>query len=309
MRIARTSSTVARGCEEEAIRPRNFFSGCCQALFLQRNQNVFVKGNGVATPPKALEKMSIRSRVYLSAFVKYGLSEYELAILPAHQLSESLAPTVEMSLDIFKHLFVMEMIKLHPDCPLDIFTVGENDTYNFDVRHAKWMLNISHQGKEITHHDEIGKITDIQINPSDHSQLLDLWIETAAAECIEFLAKESEKANLHYQFGPKTKSTLWNIAENLPVSQIMPLINSAVKSALMYQAQAPISRQQAACSIIGKIERLYHRAISEKWTMTKFRRRKPPSTISDVLGFDIFRLDDEIINIIPSLNYLKQTLL
>src|SRR5699024_9282057 len=79
--------------------------------------------------PIALEKLTVRDRIYLAALIRMGMDENLEMTIPMNEWAEDLTPSGTNDLDVLRYLVRRQIISPHPNSSLNAFT--DNDDTPF----------------------------------------------------------------------------------------------------------------------------------------------------------------------------------
>lgn len=96
--------------------------------------------------------------------------------------------------------------------------------------------------------------------------------EVQLNECIGFLKAMLEKHQLYLSPGEKSRQIISRCLEHFSVAQIYNFIWRATKDAAAYYMRSPISKRQAANSVVGNITRNLESALANEWHVKAYHR-------------------------------------
>jgi len=104
-------------------------------------------------------------------------------------------------------------------------------------------------------------------------------------ECIEYLIFTLAEHRLELNPGEKTLEMFSHLLERYSVSQIYSFIWRASKDAAAFYVRERVTKQHAANTVVGTIQRMAEKADAEGWEVKGYRRdfRLPQSLMSEVL--------------------------
>lgn len=259
-------------------------------------------------PAAEPQSLTLEDAVFLSSIWRAAMSEC-LDELPAMgSVSERIAPTEEMSVEILRHLTARHIIQVHPESPEDAF-VFEGDTilhyYLFKVR---WLIAPAMKDESL-----IARIEDIfhkdSWSPGWENEVLQLWRRIALHECYDYLKVQMKQHGFDFTPGDKTRIVFLDALTTFSTAQMYSFIYRAVRDAAALYVREGISRNHAANTAIGSIRRSVERARTDEWTVPNYRPdfRCPQSAISKVLFDAALKIGARGFNEIPA--WPKQTAL
>lgn len=280
-------------------------------------------------PPVNPHELSFTESVYLLAIIRAGAYENFSAVRPLELFETPLSPQPEFDYEIIKELFQGNQLFVHPDSSPDAFTPfkdGKIDkiytgkvmwlwrpTTREKERNESWRL-----AAEIENVFKTGAWPKRWIENDEH---LELWKKVALNECFVYLRHSLDQHQMSFTPGDKTTQTFLSLLNDFSVGQMWNFIWRAAKDAAAYYQRGGITKQQAANSIVGSIQRQGERALAEGWEVTNYRRipQIPISMITQVLfitalkigdswmGFPLKNWDDTTLNIISTKDELNDS--
>lgn len=251
-----------------------------------------------------IHSMSLENAVYLLSLVRLGASEDLDFVRPFSSISQSLSPSQEYSYEIIKQLFRENLIFVHPNSHPDAFIFDGINISRFYTGHVMWALPIdssSERPKElIINLESMFSIMDWPENW--HEEWSSLWKKIALEECLEYLNICLEDHGLSFMPGEKTILVFKNVLVNFSVSQTYSMIWRAAKDAAAFYVRKNVSKNHAANTVVGSIQRYSERAKAEGWDVTKYGRdrRCPQSLISQVFFNTVLQIGDSGFNEPPA---------
>lgn len=250
--------------------------------------------------PFSWDKLSLKQAVYLLSTIRLLASEDFKLLKPVSIVERKLAPTNAYQFDIIKGLYQSNLLYLHPDSNIEAFNFNENNTEieSFYPHSVTWAL-------PTPEHQVIEKLEDTfqNMNWKDdwNEEILPLWREIALHECLEYLDFTMKDHGFDFKPGDKTNLTINNILYDFSVSQIFSFIWSAAKSAASFYMREKPSKQHAANSVVGTMQRNAERAKAEQWDVKHYRRdrRCPQTMISEVFFNAVLQIGEEGFNTPP----------
>lgn len=121
-----------------------------------------------------------------------------------------------------------------------------------------------------------------------------LWKEISLQECLSYLELVLGEHGLPFRAGDKTNFVLGNVLESFSVAQVWGMIWRAGRDAAAFYMRRGSTREHAANTVVGSIQRQAERALAEGWDLQSFRRdrRLPRSVLSEVFFGKALRTGD-----------------
>lgn len=251
-------------------------------------------------------KLSFENAVYLLSFIRLCATEDFSFATSVDSVEDHLSPTTDMDADIIKQLFRENLIFVHPNSPADAFD-GEK-AERFYLFKVLWNLPFglaSENPKDFTNDLEAIFRTSDWPNEWRESRLW-LWKKVALNECLQYLAVALGEHGLNLNPGEKTVLVIINLLEDYSVAQIYNMIWRSAKDAAAFLVRERVTKQHAANTVVGAIQRYGERAKAEKWDIKSYGRHWscPQSMVSQVLFNAVLRIGDDGFNKIPSITEL-----
>ena len=257
----------------------------------ERREKVLSVYGDVKRAEIPIETLSLSHAVYLLSLMRFALSEDTSYLKPIDYCTGSFTPQYSYGVEILRQLYQNESIYVDADSESEAFCFKNGDPESFYITKVSWVfpsLTLS-DGKNVHPLNGLTQFLQGEKWPSNWAnQRLELWKEVALNETIEYLVVKLDEHGLPFNPGEKTKMLLSQILENFSVSQCYNFIWRASRDAAAYYARERISRQQAANSVVGSIQRYSERAKAEGWDIKGYQRDfKCPRTILSEVTFDL----------------------
>ena len=225
--------------------------------------------------------LSFEEKVYLGALCRALCAENLFEIKPYIGSNTVLAPTDQLSAQMYKTLCHREAIAVSPNSPVEAFVVDSEDFprtyYTFAVT---YYLNLVFP-------DDKRELFSEMLVPTYYSaeyqeEATELWRKIAVAECLEYLNYQLVKVGFGFTPGEKTYKTFEILLNDFSVAQIYGIIWKCVADASKLYLERGISKKHAANSVIGACERYAERAKMNGWNLTEYSRIRdlPQSALS-----------------------------
>lgn len=245
-----------------------------------------------------ISSLSFRDAVYLLSVIRYLASEDLMHLNPyTSNQNGLLSPSREYDLDIFRHLSKNNLTIVSPSSDLNAIVVDSDSGFSYYITKVKWVIPI-----DLDTYENLSDFIKQLEEKLKSKEWLDSWHEDAKDLCREISLQES-LAYLKYvmsdhQFdfspGDKTNLVINKVLDEYSVSQLYNLMWGSAKDAAAYYMRGGVSKQQAANSVVGRIESKFERALANKWETKPFNRnfKLPVSVISQVLYNTVLQTDD-----------------
>jgi len=252
---------------------------------------------GTLTAP---DELSFEEAIALLALFRLASPEGLGAMSPVQEADGILAPTPELATDLLLLLYRNGHIAVAPESQLSAFT---DDGQRFYPLRVTWLPPVDGEGDPAGVMTSLGSVFREGAWPEEWSgEYLPFWRNVARHECLQYMRVCMEEHGFEFTAGDKTKHMLDGVLETYSPAQAYNFIWRAAKDAAAYLLRGNVSRRQAANSIVGSIQRMADRGLTEGWDVKPYRRdrRAPESTVSHVLYRVALRLRGAGIDHVPS---------
>jgi len=256
----------------------------------------------IEIPPVDPQDLSFQEAVYLLALIRAGAYENYNAIRPLELFEIPLSPQEELDYEIIKTLFHNNQLFVHPDSSPDAFTpFVDSKIDKIYTGKVMWLWRPTISDKErkepwrlAAEIESIFKTKEWPETWRESGEYIELWKKIALNECFKYLRHSLEQHQMSFNPGDKTTQTFLSLLNDFSVGQMWNFIWRAAKDAAAYYQRGGISKQQAANSIVGSIQRQGERALAEKWEVTNYRRipQIPVSIVTQVLFVTALQIGD-----------------
>lgn len=248
-------------------------------------------------------QLSFENAIYLMSFIRLCATEDFSFATSLESVEDRFSPTTDMDADIVKQLFQESLIFVHPNSPIDAFE-GEK-AERFYIFKVLWNLPFgltSENPKDFANDLEAIFRTKDWPNGWRESRL-GLWKKVALNESMQYLDVALGEHGLSLNPGEKTLLVMNNLLEDYSVAQIYNMIWRAAKDAAAFLVRERVTKQHAANTVVGAIQRYGERAKAEKWDIKLYGRHWtcPQSIVSQVLFNVALRIGDDGFNKTPSI--------
>lgn len=263
-----------------------------------------IKQNYSSEPAEIiLENLFLEDALYLLSFIRFCANEELTFGRPYGSLNfhESLSPKTEFDYEILRHLYKRGIIKVHPESPVDAFTGEMAETFYLDK--VFWILPVlpasDHSKHLVKQLEEMFRLNTFPREWLDES--LALWRKLALNECLQYLEHSLEEHNLTLTPGEKTILVINALLEDYSVAQVFNMIWRAAKDAAAFLVRKGVSKQHAANTVVGAMQRYGENAKIQGWEVKPYRRHFdcPQSMVSQVFFDSILKIGEAGFNQVP----------
>ena len=236
------------------------------------------------------------------ALIRAGAYENFSSIRPLELFDVPLSPQEELDHEIVKMLYRNNQLFVHPNSSLDAFTpLIDGKIDKFYTGKVMWLWRPTINDKErkepwrlAAEIENIFKAGEWPKQWAEKGEHMLLWKKVALNECFVYLRHSLEQHQMSFNPGEKTIQTFLSLLNDFSVGQMWCFIWRAAKDAAAYYQRGGISRQQAANSVVGSIQRQAERALAGEWIVPNYRRipQIPISMITQVLFVTALKMDD-----------------
>lgn len=237
--------------------------------------------------------MTARQLVSLAALSRFGSDESLNFIRAFDSIRENeLTPSREYGVTILRELYSSKLLIVSPDSNLDRIELDGRGGYSFYMGEVEFILPSSNPAGFINAIEEDLLTPDFFEN---HKAELEFFAkEIALQECLAYLDRVLMEHKLQYSPGDKTSLVLKKGLESYSVAQMCSFIWRSAKDAAAFYARNKVSKDHAAKTGVGSIERQIERALANEWTVAAYRRNydHPQSVLSRTLFNTVLKTDD-----------------
>jgi hypothetical protein len=239
-----------------------------------------------------IDDLNLMEAVFLAAYGRGGLSENQNVLMSLDYIGEQkirLAPTAEIEIDFVKQLYHKSVLQIHSFNTTDIFSrVTNQNEWSFAVTKTNWFypksVKMSDKPSSLFQELEQSFIhSDWPVNWQQ--EVLVTWKQMALWDCLEYLDFTLSEHRLEFTSGEKTLEMFNHLLEQYSVSQIYSFIWRASKDAAAFYVRERVTKQHAANTVVGTIQRMAENSEAEGWQVKGYRRdfQLPQSLMSEVL--------------------------
>ena len=265
-------------------------------------------------PRKLVENLSIRERAEVVGFLlcsSKGATLYDIDLnTPVGYL---LAPSKQVTNAIINKMLFNNLIVFSYGCPVEAF----------DTKFTRWDTSLVHYDLNLRLQDEdkyyklymdLMRDNDIPVKNSESSiyeELLELWIDIAEEECIEYLKYQMNRMGWKFNCGSKVQYEIGKMLKYRSVSEVWCLMNRSISSVSKYVLRKGLDVENAANLAVEKFLKLDKAYRKQGWMPGKYTRINdlPQSAISMAFSEFITDLYEEEFTVVPSIDALKDRVL
>lgn len=239
--------------------------------------------------------------------IRFAATEDLKLICPVDQIvDDTLAPTTDMTFALLCSLHDNHIIQVSPNSQLDAFTEDIDRFYPVKVA---WLPPVNnHKETQALIYDLEAKLRSVDWPINWIEEAYPFWQELARNECLEYLNLCLQDHGFKFKPGDKTIKVIDMLLEHYCVAQAYALIFSAAKGAAAYYMRGQVSKEQAANSVVVRIQRYLDRSLSEAWDVDHYNRHTPESIVSQVFYKVALKLDGSGIDYVPDKLTIKKQL-
>jgi RNase P subunit RPR2 len=237
--------------------------------------------------PILIESLNARQALFLLSLLKFAINEKmtEINEYESNRLN-FLSPTIEFDLKILNELFDAKIIRVSYLSNLETITLKENN-YSFYISKVKWLIPFDDKIFQLSsfYNALEARIKSQGFIETHFEEISSLCQEVSKIECLAYLDRTLAQNGLTYSYGEKTHAAIANALENFSVAQVYNFIWRAAKDATGFYQQHRVSKDHAAKTVVGSIERQAERALANQWEIKPFTRysQYPQSLLSRIL--------------------------
>lgn len=239
-----------------------------------------------------VSKLSVRKAVFLAALLRFAAAEDCFHISPySTNRAEKLSPYFSFDSMIISELYDAGIIAIDPQTNVNDIQFNDGDL-TINIENIAWLL-CSSDPVSVVKALEL-RLANFDFLQNSREECRQLANELALVECLAFLEYSLSHHRLRYSFGEKTVLVLSKGIECFSVAEMYNLIwKSAIDSAA-YSQTSGITKDRAAKSVLGNIEKRIERFLAHNWTVFAYRRKpnNQQSVISRVLFNSVLHTDD-----------------
>jgi hypothetical protein len=231
--------------------------------------------------------------ISFAALIRYAADESLTCIEPFESIREDeFSPRSDYSHTIISDLYRSRTLIVSQDSDLDHVTLKDDGGYSFVLNKAQFLIPHPDPKALIVEIDNI--LTSDDYAELNRNELKALAREISLQECLVYLERALSEHQLQYSLGEKTVLVLNKGLETYSVSQMYCFIWRAAKDAAAFYARSRVSRDHAAKTVVGNVEKQIERASANGWDVASYRRNfdHPQSILSRVLFNTVLKTAD-----------------
>lgn len=219
------------------------------------------------------ERLSFKDIVILGAFVREGILEDD-NIKPIIQFSSPFAPDLNWREQLIDDLITRKFIIVHSESNIEAINIDdyEEKRISYSPIYVNWRMNVFQEG--LSKQEFIDRLILPENLVKDYpTECYELWKEIALYESIEFLKSRIQSVfGISYEIGNKTLITVQELLRNYSISQVMTIINKAVKDSSCFYLEKGVNKRHAVNTVIGNALRYGERAVQYEWNIFNSKR-------------------------------------
>lgn len=238
-------------------------------------------------------EMSFELMAKLMALLKHSASEEMTTIQPIRENKDDpFSPNEGYSRSIISELLSNNAITFDPQSNMDRIIFNEDESisyYPFDIH---WLVPLGPDYSTlgefyISLEEQLPEM--LRIEGAE-----ELIAELCMQECLAYLEHILTEHRLPFKPGEKTRLVLEKGLQHFCVSQMYAIIWSTGNNTASYYMRSNISKQQAANSVVSRIDGYMDRALAENWDVKSYRRlfNLPQSALSRLVFNNLLGTSD-----------------
>jgi hypothetical protein len=231
--------------------------------------------------------------ISLAAIARFAANETLTLIEPFLLIQgDESSPRDEYSHAILTELYKQNILLISPESDLDFITLDDKGGYSFFLKKVKFL--VAHFDPEALIIESERILSSKEYADMYQAELKVFAMEICREECLAYLERALSEHQLYYSVGEKTLMVLSKGLESFSVAQMYSFIWRAAKDAAAFHIRNRVSRDHAAKTVVGNIEKQIERATANDWDVAAYRRNPkiPQSTLSRVLFNTVLRTAD-----------------
>lgn len=175
------------------------------------------------------EKLSFREKVFLGSVLRTSCEEDLKTIQPARKSITKIVPREGNLLwEMMNSLAANRALVPSPEAPIDAFDLDDNFPSRYYPVWMQFNLNLKWPYSDFSLYLRL--VSPTYYSKSDAHSALQLWIEIASYECIEYLGYQLDLFGVKYEIGEKTRAVFSSLLKYYSVSEIYSIIWISVAS-------------------------------------------------------------------------------
>lgn len=247
--------------------------------------------------PVAIDKLGARLSIFLLALIKFCGDESMTHINEySTNKTDLLSPDINYDLKIIEELFDAKLIAIDPESNMEAITISEDGKFSFNMHQVKWCVPMGSTFSSLaSFYEALDDFVRSQaLIKNNYNEVVSLCQEVSRIECLSYLSRVLAAHNLQYSHGKKTQLIISKALETFSVGQVYNFSWRAAKDAAAFYIRNRSTKDHAAKTVVGNIERQLEQAIANNWNIKTYRRNydRPQSMLSRVLYNTLLRTDD-----------------
>jgi len=242
-------------------------------------------------------ELSFADAIYLLSVIRTGGSEDLTYIVPHEYYEIPLSPCHDYDLEILRQLYYSGALCIHPQSRKDTieFVDDSPSSFRFYPLRVHWVLPLPDEQKPAQIVQELETVLSSKEWPDAWAaEVNDLRTRVALEESLQYLRYVMGEHGFDFTAGEKTRHVVRSLLNTFSVAQIYNFSWRAAKDAAAFYMRKDVSKQHAANTVPGSIQRMSERAIAEGWEVKPYGRnfKVPQSMVSQVLYNTTLRIGD-----------------
>ena len=242
-------------------------------------------------------ELSFSEAIYLLSVIRTGASEDLSYIVPYKHYEMPLSPCQDFDYEILMQLYHSGTLCIHPNSRRETIELVEEDpsSFRFYPLRIHWLLPLSDKEKPAHIVEELERVLPSKEWPATWSSEVNaLRARMALEESLQYLRFVLSEHGFDLTIGKKTIQVVKSLLNEFSVAQIYNFSWRAAKDAAAFYIRKDVSKQHAANTVPGSIQRMSERALAEGWEVKPYGRNfnVPQCMVSQVLYNTTLRMGD-----------------
>ena len=244
-----------------------------------------------------ITELSFSDAVYLLSVIRTGASEDLSYIVPHKYYEIPLSPCSDFDYEILMQLYHSGALCIHPNSKKGTIELDEEkpSSFLFYPLRVHWLLPISDEDKPARIVEELERVLTSKEWPDAWSSEVNaLRTRIALEESLQYLRFVLSEHGFDFAIGKKTIQVVKSLLNEFSVAQIYNFSWRAAKDAAAFYIRKDVSKQHAANTVPGSIQRMSERALAEEWEVKPYGRNfnVPQCMVSQVLYNTTLRIGE-----------------
>lgn len=247
------------------------------------------------TDPPVLEETRLRSAVALLALLRRGDNDL-VRTLPLEHWTDPFAPASLDAEALVRDLWLDKLLQVHPGSAPDAFGYTHDGEVGIYVMRASFTVT----GEGPTGRRNAAALQHLRglvrgVWPQS-------WTEDAAAfagelllaEALNYLDLQMREHGFDLKAGDRTRLAVGRALEQFSLGQVYNIIYRAARDSAAYYQRSSVPKQQAANSVVSRIDGSIDRTLAEGWDLKAYRRdfRLPWPVLCETLFVTALAISD-----------------